>query len=121
MDTLPPYKINVYNRASENQIGSYRSNQIPREGDFLSFVGYRIEGDPFDQWGYWKVDLVVWITAGAGSPLALSLARSANGAGEAVCTLAEVHVWPASGPFHINTPKWAKAVQPPNSDDRVEP
>ncbi len=113
MDTLPPYEIHVYNRVAQRQIGSYRSNQVPSEGEQLSFYGHRIPGDPFELWGYWKVDEVVWAVSSAGSHNALELIRTHNGRGEAACLSVELHVWPAEGPFFADTPKWARAAVEP--------
>lgn len=120
MDTLPPYKINVYNRATEISIGHYRSNQVPREGDTITFPGHHIEGDPFEHWSVWKIDRVIWTVAALGSSHAAQIARSHRGHGEAVCTDVDLHVWPTNCPCYVNPPKWAKALAPPGYHDDEE-
>ena len=121
MNTFPPYEITVYNRVTEIMIGSYHSNQVPARGDQISFFGHRIPGDPFELWGRWKVDEVVWLVSQAGSMNALELARTHNTHGQAACLRVEIHCWPAQGPFYENTPKWAKAASPPGYHDDDEP
>ena len=117
MDTLPPYKITVYNRAAQREVGGYRSNQVPREGDLISFYGPRMPGDPFDLWGYWKVDEVVWLTSQAGSQNAIGLMRTHHSDGEAACLTVELHVWPAEGPHFADVPEWVRAAAPGHHED----
>jgi hypothetical protein len=120
MDILPPYEISVYNRAAQRQIGTYYSNQVPREGEHLSFYGDRFPGDPFELWGHWKIDQVVWTVSMAGSRNALDLMRTHHSSGQAVCLAVELHVWPAEGPYFSDTPKWAKAATEPGHHDTEE-
>jgi hypothetical protein len=117
MNTFPPYEIAVYNRVAQRMIGSYFSNQVPAHGDQISFFGHRIEGDPFELWGHWRVDQVVWNVASEGSVNAMGLMRTHGTRGEAACLRAEVHCWPAEGPFFADTPKWAKAATEPGYHD----
>lgn len=112
MDTLPPYEIDVYNRAAQDKVGTYVSNQVPAVGDHINFVGDRVDGAPYEGWGHWKVDVIVWPVAETGSQIARDLARTHRGTGRAVCTRAEVHVWPAEGPWFTGMPKWLQRPDP---------
>ena len=116
MDTLPPYTIDVYNRAAQRKIGTYRSNQVPRAGEFIAYVGDRIAGDPYEGWGGWKVDEIMWCVAQAGS----MTAHRHSGTAEASCTWVELHCWPAEGPWFTETPKWARAAVEPGYHDEDE-
>lgn len=117
MNTFPPYEIAVYNRVAQRMVGSYFSNQVPARDEHISFFGHRIPGDPFELWGHWRVDVVVWCVASQGSMNALELARTRGTRGEAACTRVEIHCWPAEGPFFHNTPKWAKTATEPGYHD----
>lgn len=116
MDTLPPYRISVYNQAAQREVGSYHSNQVPRKGEQISFYGHRVPGDPFDLWSQWKVAEVVWLVSQAGSRNALGLIRTHNSDGEGACLAVELHVWPTPGPHFVDTPKWARAAEESDSE-----
>lgn len=118
MNTLPPYEIAVYNRAAQRMVGTYHSNQVPARDDLISFFGHRVPGDPYELWGQWRVDQIVWCVAQEGSQNAMALIRTHSSHGQAACLRAEIHCWPAQGPWFSDTPKWAKvAVEPGYHDE----
>lgn len=111
--TVPrPYRISVYNRTNEEQIGTYVANDPPRAGDLISFYpDHTKEGDPFHLWGMWRVDSVLWQVSAQGSSNGLAVMRETNGRiHEAVCWDLDVLVWPEQGPYWAKTPEWTKPL-----------
>jgi hypothetical protein len=119
MTPIHPFKVIVYNRITGTHFAEYRANQVPAKGDQISvFATSRNEEDPFDLWGLWVVDQVVWRVASPGSVAALAIARESGGyLTDAACDTAEVHVWPAQGPHWAETPRFAKVLDPDEADE----
>jgi len=115
---IRPYKIDVYNRITGAWFAQFYSNQVPQRGDQLStFARVRNEQDPFDLWGRWVVDQVVWNVAQATSVTGFEVARECEGdMGAAYCEWVEVHVWPTEGPHWTETPRFAKVLSPDEDD-----
>ena len=122
MKPLPPYRVSVYNRAAQQSVGDFYTNQVPRCGELISFYGgYTRPEDPYHLWGTWRVDEVFWQMAHVGSVQWAQIAREVNiHDAAAFCTDVEIHVWPAEGPHFYKTPKWAKAARAPEDDEEEE-
>ena len=119
---LPPYRVSVYNRAAQQSVGDFYTNQIPQRGELISFYGgYTRPEDAYHRWGTWRVDEVLWEMAHVGSVRWTEIARETGIYDSAAfCTAVEVHVWPAEGPHFYKTPKWAKAARAPEDDEEEE-
>lgn len=123
MKPIRPYKIAVYNRITGDQVNEFYSNQVPQRSDQLSiFAKVRNEADPFDLWGRWVVDQVVWNIAHAASVAAFAVARESEGdMAAAYCEWVDVHVWPAEGPHWTKTPRFAKVLSQDEDEDEEVP
>ena len=122
MKPLRPYTIDVFNIAGQAYIGSFRSNEVPRAGDNLSFLSTALpEGDPFRHWSTWKIDSVTWQMAHAGSVNALEISRESDGyVGDSFCTWIELMVWPVEGLHHWKRPAWAPTEDEDEDEDAGE-
>lgn len=122
MKPLHPYRVTVYNRAAQQNIGEFYANQVPQRGDLLAYHGDRTQpGDAYHGWPMWQVDAVMWEIAHPGSVTAREIARESDGyPGSAFCVSAEIHVWPAQGPHWYETPEWAKAVTAPDDEEEED-
>ena len=121
MKPIRPYKIHVYNRITDEQFAEFHSNQVPARGDQISvFTSHRNPGDPFDLWGQWVVDAIVWRVAARGSMTAMEVAREADGyPGDAYCECVDLLVWPAEGPHWVKTPRFAEVLSPQNDENEA--
>ena len=119
MKPIRPYRINVYNRITDDHFAEYWSNQVPARGDQISvYPSSRNPENPFNLWGRWVVDAVVWNVADRGSQTAIEVAREADGyPGDAYYEWVDLHVWPAEGPHWTKTPPFAKILSPQDDDE----
>lgn len=109
MIPLRPYRVSVFNCASQRTIGSYISNEVPRVGELILWHGDDVPPDDPFYHAVWRVADVVWIVAARGSRSAMDTAREAETHdGQGFCTWVEVHVWPTEGPHFAITPKWIR-------------
>lgn len=118
MKPIAPYRVTVYNKITGRPFADFYTNQVPAKGDHVTiFMDHREEDNPFDLWGHWLVDTVVWTIAHRASQAGFEIARQCEGdMAAAYCQAVEIHVWPAEGPHWTGTPKFVKALVPPDED-----
>jgi len=116
---IRPYKVTVYNRATDRPFADFYTNQIPNKGDHITiFSDFKDKNDPFLHWGHWVVDSVVWCIAARASVTAFEVVRECDGdMSAAYCEAVDLHVWPAEGPHWTKTPKFSKVLSPPDDDE----